>query len=269
MKSVINFAKLLAVVVLVTSCAYENDPGLQRKTANPKQADSDILADKTAAQKLEMKYKTLKAECALSSSPVLVPASLLVSDAADIRPPVLRNPVVNEGKKTTIDFLAQLAVDAKLEKEITGATMVEEIKSEDGTLVSKATLTLVVKPLTFEKNINLKVGSVVWVMKHSPKLEVVATIDVAGANSGNDVDTVTFNEQIPTKFKLLTTGSGSSALYHEIECNLKGEVVPEKEDLKDQWITVDCAQPAPTTGPEKAVYAASCKSDTAPPAETK
>src|SRR4051794_38687314 len=70
MKTFVNLLKLLALATIVTSCAYEPDPGLVPKVTID---NKDILSGKPTGEVLKTKYTTLTAVCSLAERPAAAP----------------------------------------------------------------------------------------------------------------------------------------------------------------------------------------------------
>jgi hypothetical protein len=85
MKTFVNVLKVFSVAALLTSCAYEKDPGLLPKVGDQ---TIDKLAGKPALDVINAKYKTLSAVCTLTAKPA-PPAPPVTPDP---KPPVPVDP---------------------------------------------------------------------------------------------------------------------------------------------------------------------------------
>lgn len=247
----LSFILTLSVAVFLTSCAYENDPGLQPKPKpSPKPAVNDVLKGKSSAEVLNLKYKNLKASCELTF--VTVPAAQVTaaSEDAGVVPPTA--PVTNDKNKTTYDLKAQLAVDPKLEKNVE-ALMVEAQGS------TELSLKLDIKPVLFIEGLNLKKDKLVYVMKYTPSLTFEYTYSEQNADGRSSVKgTGSLNENIPSEQILKSVeNADKSVVNHVLKCELKSEVNVDNKDVADQWLKIDCAA-KPEPGKE-AEHAAHCK----------
>jgi len=278
MKTFVNTLKVLSVAALVSSCAYENDPGLAPKAdPNAKPAVNDILKGKTSAEVLTAKYKSLTAECSITSTvasappeppagepPPEAPAdpsapSAATSEAPPATPP---KPVDPQGEKVVINFIDQQKVDAEL-KEAIPAQVVRQ--GADTTV----TVDLTVKPVTFAPDFTKKEndGKLVYVMKYTPQLSVDAKLSVTGKNATQvTVKNLEVLENIPFTAELARTGADREETVHTLNCLVKGEV--EKPELQGQWLKVECDKelPADAKAEMKAAFELNCKKP-APPTQ--
>jgi len=279
MKTFVNLLKLLALATIVTSCAYEPDPGLLPKA----HTDSiDIFDGKPAGEVLKTKYTTLSAVCKLE---VKAASGTTISDvneetdgsttnpesngpapaapqAEQADAPVVTPPSNAATDTVTVNFLAQLKKDPTLAAKISDAVMVLDISGSTSgttsatTTVKRVTVNLAVEPLTFKDNETLAVGSVVYVMKHSPRMAATASIttDSSGTAGASDTQTVSVKEGIQSKVDSDKTGVS-------IVCDLKGTPDDKNELVKGQWLKVDCKKDEAdfTDSAEKAVYKLNCK----------
>ena len=269
MKVLLNTIKLISVLALVSSCAYEPDPGLTPKDAKAGQLDNDPLKGKTASDILKIKYSSLKAECTLTrvekmddpADPV-VPEEIQTVEG--VTPPVA--PVLNEGPKTTIDFKLVAAADDTLSKPIEDAQLIlGDMNSGEGGI-----LKLVINPVSFKDNLTLKMGTKVYVMKHSPELSgkfnyAYNNGTTIGYNEGEFTalqEKVEFNKLV---YKEEVVAS-KKTFEHMLSCMMSSEVDPKNETVKNQWISVDCTvKPEPAQVEETKVYEANCKETPADP----
>jgi hypothetical protein len=276
MKNFIKLLQLLSVAFLVTSCAYENDPGLTPKVPAGTKLDNDPLKDKKPAELLKYKYESLTAECTLSAEVITTKESSLelADEAATVTPtPPIGPVVVNAGEKTTLNFMAQVAVNPELDKTIDEAQMKTVVKvSEEPLAENEVILSLVVEPLKFEPAATIKNVAnpkIMYVVKHSPKMIIHPKIKMSRGDSEVPLKEITVNEKVPNSTELGTVGLGPFKRKLLLSCKLDGKVT-EKEDVKDQWLQIDCsAKPADDASyAEKAAHALNCKTQTAP-TETK
>jgi len=283
MKTFVNLLKLLALATIVTSCAYEKDPGLLPAAHID---NIDILDKKLAPEVLKTKYTSLSAVCSLAAK--AASGTTTIADVIEetdgsvtnpegngqapekLDPPVVTPPSTAASGTVTVDFLAQLAKDPKLANKITDAVMVLDISSSASgtasatTTVKRVTVNLTVEPLTFKDNETMAVGTTVYVMKHSPRMTATASITTAlagpaGASDtqtagASDTQTVSVVEGIQSKVDSDKTGVS-------IVCDLKGTPDDKNELVKGQWIKVDCAanENDIKDNAEKAVFKQNCK----------
>ncbi len=275
MKTFVNLVKVLSVAALVSSCAYENDPGLAPKAdPNAKPAVNDPYANLNAPALLQAKYKTLTADCSIESK--LAEASddaaaeTEATTPAPAPPSTPPKPVDEQGARTIINWVDQQKVDAELKAEVP-TQMVLEIKAADQqTVESTVTVKLASKPVAFVPDETKKIGTAVYVLKHSPKMSASVTFTMAGKNAVElDPTDVEIAEGIKLTKVLARTGADREKLVHTLACDLKGEVT-DKPEAQGQWLMVDCSKAAAdydSKPAEKAIYATNCKKEeSAPPA---
>lgn len=262
MKVLLNTIKLFSVLALVSSCAYENDPGLIPKGGLAGQLDNDPLKGKLASDVLKLKYSNLKVECTLAKVEKVDAPVEGAENAEAANPPAAPTPapVLNEGPKSTIDFKQLALIDASLAKPVEGAQLIlgDMASGESGLLK------LVVNPLSFKDNSTLKVGSKVYVMKHSPELSGKFTYAYNnGTTIGhNDGEFSSLQEKIEFKKVVYTEEvvATKKTYEHVMTCMLNSEVDTKNETVKNQWIAVDCkVKPEPNQVEETKVYEANCK----------
>ncbi len=267
MKSFLNVVKVLSVMALVTSCAYENDPGLTRKDGKATELVNDPLKGKSTPDLLKIKYTSLTATCNLSraakAADVAQPSAEEAPKSAEpVTPPVAAKPVDNQGAKTIIDFKAQAVEDAALAKTIDSAAL--EVSDEH----TKSNLKLVIKPLSFQDTLTLNVDSLVYVMKHSPELSgsFSHTYNNGTSTLSNKGVLSTINEKVPFSQVVLEETVGETVFEHVLSCELAGVVDAANDTVKGQWIKVDCSGAVPTDAEELKVYKSSCKPKVEEPA---
>ena len=254
----------LSIAALLTSCAYENDPGLQPKPKpSPKPAVNDVLKGKSSAEVLNLKYKNLKASCELTL--VTVPPTpaqdvvdtLPAPQDSSVTPPAA--PITNDKNKTAYDLKAQLAVDPRLEKSVE-AVMVEAQGA------TELTLKLNVKPVLFIEGLNLKKDKLVYVMKYTPALTFEYTYTEQNTDTRSSVKgTGSLNENIISEQVLKSVeNADKSIVNHVLKCELKSEVNTDNKDVEGQWLKIDCGS-KPEPGKE-AEHAAHCKEAATPEA---
>lgn len=274
MKTLVNLLKVLSVATLVSSCAYENDPGLAPKLdPNAKPAVNDPYAKMKTPELLVAKYSALTAECAIESNLAEVEGDVTAETEAPAPTPAPPStppkPVDEQGAKTVLNIIDQQKVDAELTQDMT-TSMIAEIKpADDQPAESTVTVKLAVKPVKFVPDETKKIGTAVYVLKHSPKLMASATFTMAGKNAVElDPTDIEISENIKLEKVLARTGADREKRVHKLTCLLKGQVT-DKPEAQGQWLMVDCAAAAPGDDKpeEKKVYAAHCPKDTPPPVQ--
>ena len=277
MKTFVNVLKVLSVAALVSSCAYENDPGLKPKAdPNANQTVNDAYDKKSNAEVLTAKYKTLGVECAISSAVATADQGSADGDAqaADATTPPAQpaDPVTvsPDGKSLTVDFIAQQKKDAKLEQPIE-KSLLDVVKDAQGAAESNVTVKLKISPITFDATTKKdEPNKKIWIMKHSPKLQVTATFSISGKeNFSLEPVSVDVLEKLESKVVFgHSGGNGRPSLVHSLTCkSLGGEL--QKDEDKDQWLDLDCAVPVPDTASnvKKAAYKLNCQPATPPATE--
>lgn len=272
MKTFVSLLKVLSVAALVSSCAYENDPGLAPKPdPNAKPAVNDPYAKMAPPELLTAKYKALTADCSIESTLADASGDVAAETEAETpptAPPPEEPPVANQGPRTVINWVAQQKVDAELKQEVP-AQMVLEIPAADQSVESTVTVSLASKPVTFIPDETKKIGTAVYVLKHSPKMTASVTFTMSGKNAVElDPSDIEISEKIKLTKVLARTGDGREKRVHTLSCMLQGEVT-DKPEAQGQWLMVDCAAAAPGDDKpeEKKVFAAHCPKDTPPPAQ--
>jgi len=286
MKTFVNLLTLAALATIVTSCAYEPDPGLAPKVTID---NKDILLNKPASEVLKTKYTTLSAVCSLQVKPTAPPHGFgtqpegdatAETDGSTVNPqgsgpapaapqaeqadaPVVTPDPGAASDTVTVNFIAQLAKDSKLENKIEAALLLDIPASTSGTASAtttvparKVSVKLTVDPLTFKDTETLAIDDVIYVMKHSPRMKATASIttDSSGTAGASDTQTVSVVEGIQSKVDSDKTGV-------TILCDLKGTPDEKNELVKGQWLQVDCKKDEKdfTDNAEKATYKLNCK----------
>jgi len=295
MKTFVNLLKLLALATIITSCAYEPDQGLLPKAKTDsidvldKKPAGEVLKTKyttlSAVCKLQVQAAppasgtgvTGGADSGNGTGDINAetdgstanpegngpPPAAPQAEQADA--PVVTPPSNAASDTVTVNFMAQLAKDPKLANKITDAVMILDISSSSSGTTSatttvpttkRVTVNLTVEPLTFKDNETLAVDSVVYVMKHSPRMSATAAIttDSSGTAGASDTQTVSVIEGIQSKVDSAKAGVS-------IVCDLKGTPDDKNELVKGQWIKVDCKKNEAdfTDNAEKAIFKLNCK----------
>ena len=250
MKSLLT---ILSVAALLTSCAYENDPGLQPKNDQAKNQVKDSLKDKTVAEVLTLKYSAAVAKCKLEMKEA---AAAVVAEATAEAPPA-NEPVQNPKEDELLfDLKAQVVADPDLKKPVAAKLM----NTRDGQVT---TVELTLKPEAAD--LTLPMGKVFYFMKHSPQVSYEYMFSVTnGKNSVKVPGTGKINEKVETSKVVgqseLTVDEVTKKYDHVLTCSVETTVLkdsPNVAEFESQFESVDCAQPV-KKGQEE-LYKANCK----------
>jgi hypothetical protein len=169
--------------------------------------------------------------------------------------PIITPPKDSANEKVTVNFRAQADADGEL-KQIKDAVMSISLPHDDGSAADKLTANLTIEPLTFKDEETKVEGTVIYVMKHSPRMSakvVISKTDSTGKDLGNETKDLNVIEGI--KAEVTSEKAGAT-----VSCDLVGSIDDKNELMKGQWLAVDCAsKEAPKDNDAKAVYTSSCK----------
>ena len=251
MNNILKIVALVSVVAALAACAQKPNqvkpPPTQKATGD----GLDPLKDKSAADVLKLKYKTLFVVCDLKAVEAErpVPANA-VADSLSIDPPPTSTPPpappiaqpVVDGLKLTYDLKEQVKADESLSKSVTA-----QMKSADG----KTTVFVAIRPVDFQEIVPaVKVGSIVRLRKHSPGIAILASLnDVANA-----AVKIELAESVPLDTVLNPATESAVQTKLVLGCKLEGEIV---DGFKDQNIDINCANTNPPEE-QKALFKANC-----------
>ncbi len=267
MNNILKTVALASVVAALAACAQKPNQDKPALTATAKTDGLDVFQDKSAPFILKEKYKTLSATCKLTAvettlpqAEVLPPNAVAVSaegtdpGATPPPPPPVPQPVV-EGLNLSYDLKAQAAADADLKK-VLKATM----KSAD----EKTIFSLFLKPLEFIPNSSEKVGPIIRLRKHSPRLAILVSVNDATDDLSKTINpavVILLNESAPLDTVVRTSTTGNVRTDLVMGCTLAGEMA--KPEYKNQNLDLDCSKEP--TEELKAVYKANCPIVSNPP----
>jgi hypothetical protein len=227
----------------------------------------DQLKGKSNSEILNLKYDTLAMTCILSAeyksvdqhvasqetdvksfgansiewnlASNLSQTNTIAQDKMTDPPP---SPVTNNNEMTVFDLKAQLAADPNLVDEQLNAKMVLNEEERD------TSLELRIKPVIFFESLNLKNGSSVYLMKHSPSLKMSYSFTLRRDDRNSTTIPGNFNEPlyegIPFRQIITSETVAGKIKNFIINCELKGTYKTGEVNYADQWLKIDCSKPA-------------------------
>ena len=257
----------ICCLFFLSSCAKDTGRARSQNQDKVNPQVQDPLKGKSNSEILNMKYDSLAMTCVLSAefnsenqvvashvlgaesletnsielnlASNLSQASAIAQDKMTDPPP---SPVTNNNEKTVFDLKAQLAADPTLKDEQLNAKMVLNDEERD------TSLELRIKPVIFFESLNLKNGSSVYLMKHSPSLKMSYSFTLRRDDRNSTTIPGNFNEAlyegIPFR-QIITSETVAGKLKNFIvNCELKGTFKTGGVNYSDQWLKIDCSKPA-------------------------
>ena len=252
-----NLIKILSVAALLTSCAYENDPGLKPKGTEGKVQVKDSLAGKTGPEVLKLKYKSVVANCKLEAK--TAPAAVQAAEPLAVEPTPPATAPVTYPKEDTVIF--DLKLQAAADPALTAPVSAKLVNTIDGHVV---TVELKLKPEFVD--LTLPMDKMIYFMKHSPQISYEYTFSVA---NGKDLfvgepSKGSINEKVEISRKVghskITVGDVTTDRDHTLTCVLATEInadSADKDEFASQYDSIDCSQ-TPVKGKEE-LYKTNCK----------
>lgn len=241
---------ILSIAALLSSCAYENDPGLKPKTGgdNAKSEVKDSLKGKTATEVLNLKYTSAAADCKLEMKEVKPQSA--EATAAAVNPPAPTAPVTNPTENEMLfDLKLQSAADPELKKTVAGKLT----NTTEGRVV---TVALTMKPQVGDKTV--KSDSQVFFLKHAPVVAYDYSFTVEDSKGAITINgTGEMYEKVPLAKTVgqskVTGADGKETKFdHVLTCTINSEIKADsadKEEFAAQFDSIDCAKP-PVKGKE-------------------
>lgn len=270
MKNVFKLIQIMSLATIISSCAYEKDPGLA-PLAGPdgKPASVDVLKGKTSAQVLKEKYKNLKATCELKQVVTAIPAPPKAVTSADtqetppVSPPIevkpVAQPVIDPASKDklSLDVVEQAKLDAELKNEL--SAMLTLTGQPEGAAVMTADIKI--SPVVFKELNNQKNETTIMLRKHSPVLAMTVVLKETASDRTDESKAISMSvgESIKMSEVLKTSSSATEKTEIVLECNMSGEI--SKDEYKDQNLDIDCKG---TDEKQKELRAANCTADGKP-----
>jgi hypothetical protein len=251
MKTSIKLFSAVVVLSLVSACS-NNTASDSKAFATPdsKPQVVDYLKGKASSQVLNIKYKALKAACALEAfKSVNAQAN---QESAGVTPPANQPPITNNPptlvsveKPTPYSFTYNLKAQAQIDQDLK-----EQIRTSLNINIDnqKLKVDVVVKPISFQEYLSLDLNKKKYLMKYTPVLSYTYNFELIREDSTMQaLGDGKIYEKIDNSKKILTTTLGNESYDFVLNCVLNREINSDNPDMaaefESQWVEINCQAP--------------------------
>jgi hypothetical protein len=251
MKTSTKLFSTVIVLSLLSACSKKSDNDLNAfAKPDSKPQVIDYLKGKVSSQVLKIKYKSLKADCALETVKSIkgqsIEESAGITPPAD-QPPITDNPLIPVPVENptvgslTYDLKAQAKVDQDLKEKIKTTLL---INIDNQTLK----VDVVIQPILFQEYLSLDINKKKYLMKYTPVLSYAYYYElIRGDLSTLDKGDGKIYEKVESTNKIVTTRIGEDSYDFVLKCALNREINPENPDMaaefESQWVDINCQAP--------------------------